>query len=1252
MKATNLFWMIWLLCLIFQHGISEQQLKEKSELRPAWGLKYDFLGKMLHGLNRYHLVVGIKIPTFLFEVRDLNLDLNFCDMFNKINSTTHLFFTCNQTWPVYLESLKREQEYRRHINRIVLKQLPAVIPGFEIQEDPDDELDLNYYIDDVGRGDQRVYLGKDDSNIDTQDSSTSIPIRDNRSAMKPLPFSEIVTQINTELEAREDNYRTTMNPVESWFSTLNPTQPSHERQTLGDRFKDEGLQDLLVDTPTTPPIPSSTTNKPTTTPIPTRRAVVGRWDGRGQRIPDEIRYETRRPTRVRPTPSERRNRPTQPPLPIDYNSSIPRPDKTPAPISEHERFQSNIDPAEITRPDLMGKVYWEHVNPPNDTRPLNTTRSRSKRFISALFDLAFKGVDYYLDHKRNQKMNKAFKVIFRKQKQMQKDIVTLRKDMMSIAHTTLEEFVAIRKELHANQQDIRFLTNRVMWIHNLVLVGLEQQSDLADAVQFLTLMASTLMMKMERYLATYERLISELDHFLDALDNLSNGLLSHTVIAPSILKTMVEHVESQLLQFYPDYELVLNKVYQLYNLPFIHFSYANGTIAIQIPLFIKPRLQEPLVLFDVYSIPVPYHMNPDLVEESDNKNTYTWIKPAQELLAMSTDTYITLNHKDLAHCFKFRNNYFCEQLQLVKHNSEHTCESAIYWNQPTALIRKKCNIQYYPDLVPEPAILDAGDYLLLAGLPKPWISYCSHEDQIPNPIPGGDYVIIKKSDLCLCSITAGPWYIQENMQYCNDSIEPSTKIHLYYTVNKAVYLYLYEEEMSNLKGDSILLFKRLPTDNPQQVEFHEEKHPDVAKNGNQVVNMPLARVVTNLDKKMYKQPADKANAMNNMETWFSGDNKVFGILLIGSGLSVLCCVAGFLLYYKIFGLSSRANMFNNQIHRLWGSVGKLGILAKPVRAQSADLTVVSSMTYWDWFLVTAIMIVSVMIMYVIYRLIKYCYHYWSTNHLTEFRHNMNLTNFALMDTSKIFALLTTYKLDRIVALYVGTHIGPPELITIEGRLTSDDVSYKTGFLFDYVVLDGNLKLRIEDNMIELPSSIQISLLKKFEICLKLPKDERAVRIVSVYTKTGSIRSLTQFLTLSQPDPEPISEHSTPHQSIELLAFKQGNIEVDQESSLFDFGGKRNRGISPLPGSIEELPVRESIRNAGLMNPAFDEDETVLLKPHSKSDSVIPTVSNVIVPSMTLNRVLEGDESDSDYDKGREANVKTVQIDTIHVDVHV
>ena len=66
---------------------------------------------------------------------------------------------------------------------------------------------------------------------------------------------------------------------------------------------------------------------------------------------------------------------------------------------------------------------------------------------------------------------------------------------------------------------------------------------------------------MERYLALYQQTISELDHLLDAMDNLSNNLLSHSVIAPNVLKSLLDYVKEQLSEKYPDYELVIDEVH-------------------------------------------------------------------------------------------------------------------------------------------------------------------------------------------------------------------------------------------------------------------------------------------------------------------------------------------------------------------------------------------------------------------------------------------------------------------------------------------------------------------------------------------------------------------------------------------------------------------------------------------------------------------------------------------------------------------
>ena len=88
--------------------------------------------------------------------------------------------------------------------------------------------------------------------------------------------------------------------------------------------------------------------------------------------------------------------------------------------------------------------------------------------------------------------------------------------------------------------------------------------DNSNSILFLSSTISVLLSEMERYLALHERVKSELDHILDALDNLSNNLLSHSVVRPSVLKRMIEHVKQQLAEKYTTYELVIANILNLF----------------------------------------------------------------------------------------------------------------------------------------------------------------------------------------------------------------------------------------------------------------------------------------------------------------------------------------------------------------------------------------------------------------------------------------------------------------------------------------------------------------------------------------------------------------------------------------------------------------------------------------------------------------------------------------------------------------
>ena len=84
---------------------------------------------------------------------------------------------------------------------------------------------------------------------------------------------------------------------------------------------------------------------------------------------------------------------------------------------------------------------------------------------------------------------------------------------------------------------------------------------------------------------------------------------------------MITHVE-QLAEKYNTYELVITEVHDYYNLPVSSFDYVEGLLGVFVPLFIRPRLQEPMFVCNVKTIPVPHHINMEMVDENESEDAY------------------------------------------------------------------------------------------------------------------------------------------------------------------------------------------------------------------------------------------------------------------------------------------------------------------------------------------------------------------------------------------------------------------------------------------------------------------------------------------------------------------------------------------------------------------------------------------------------------------------------------------------------
>ena len=234
------------------------------------------------------------------------------------------------------------------------------------------------------------------------------------------------------------------------------------------------------------------------------------------------------------------------------------------------------DIKQIYQEELPAIIPNYKIGPMKKPQELNTSPvvSRKKRFITDIIGLGIQAFSAISQHRKQNKLEKSMKHLKHRQNVLDHKIEALEDDMISITKETFEELDYLRRELELTGYNIKVLTTKIKRVEYELSLQAERVIDNSNSILFLSGTISVLLSEMERYLALHERVKSELDHVLDALDNLSNNLLSHSVIRPSVLKKVIEHVKQQLAEKYSNYELVITEVHDYYNIPVSSFDYS------------------------------------------------------------------------------------------------------------------------------------------------------------------------------------------------------------------------------------------------------------------------------------------------------------------------------------------------------------------------------------------------------------------------------------------------------------------------------------------------------------------------------------------------------------------------------------------------------------------------------------------------------------------------------------------------------
>ena len=336
--------------------------------------------------------------------------------------------------------------------------------------------------------------------------------------------------------------------------------------------------------------------------------------------------------------------------------------------------------------------------------------------VAAIGGMMIKGINALVDAKRVSSFNNAIKLVNEnvqithdrlitlenRTAMMAKAIIPVLKDFKEQINNTNDMLIRqyhMMTRAHKRHNRLFRQTHKTFQIHHLALLMFKD---------YITILVGTLQ-RIHRQYARYE---AALDDTLIGIENLNSGYLTHHILDPKILGKYLEAVEDDLKETVPEFEPVFTNVYHYYGNSLISFTNTIDDLLLQLPILIKLKVQVPMSLFSIKTVPVPLDAKTYIGE----KREYTQIILETEL---TENNYIPLTHAQILLCAKIGYMYYCEYAHLLKKHTEHTCMSAIYYDQDSDVKVKQCKTIVTFDTIPESKILDVGDLLILSNLQKP-----------------------------------------------------------------------------------------------------------------------------------------------------------------------------------------------------------------------------------------------------------------------------------------------------------------------------------------------------------------------------------------------------------------------------------------------------------------------------------------------------------------------------------------------------
>ena len=138
---------------------------------------------------------------------------------------------------------------------------------------------------------------------------------------------------------------------------------------------------------------------------------------------------------------------------------------------------------------------------------------------------------------------------------------------------------------------------------------------------------------------------------------MAKGYLTIALVTPSKLREILNEVKTAIQKTNPDYDLVIDRLHLYYDMQLVTFGIdKDKNLIIQFPVFIQPHTQQPLILYQLETVPVP------IIDQNKQVQPYMQIQVNKPYIALNSETYISIRQQELRTWKRIGYEFSCEEL--------------------------------------------------------------------------------------------------------------------------------------------------------------------------------------------------------------------------------------------------------------------------------------------------------------------------------------------------------------------------------------------------------------------------------------------------------------------------------------------------------------------------------------------------------------------------------------------------------------